>query len=446
MHIYPDPESSLDRDFLLANYEAYQALLGELYDTIPRTNLDIRLKRTLPMLIERLRAFADDQFFFFLDGFSQDKLSTIDELPPAFILSKILEQISNDLNVLEQIADDWQNPQKVPSLKQATVLANNALELAFQNNFLTTQVTSLPYLHRSPVIRVIPYAGAALIGIPYTAVTSLRGLLAIPHEVGHYVYWNGQYKGKAIHEYLYTELVNAGLGKYSHWLEEIFSDVYSSFVAGTVTAQSIQDILLDNRPILSDLDDGTHPPDVIRPHVYAYTYPKSNPRRAEIIANWEGRLDRLGINKAFKLARIERDPKNKRIESLQFDNVPFDGDDIGGRAVIETIVNLVTDIFNDKNEEGRWTNRDFGTAVYNEIETLINDSGSRLFIDNYNSLIDLPLTDGEAGVHNFIKTREDLFAQMPKKESLAFEEWYPVYKAAGWTGSGEEDGYRTVEG
>ena len=440
------PENSLDRDFLLANYQAYQALLEELHDTIPETILDTRLKHTLPLLIDKLRAFADEQFFFFLSGFSQNKLSTIDELPPAYILSKILEQISNDLNVLEQIVADWQNPQKIPSLRQATVLANNALQLAYNNNFLTTQVVSLPHLHRSPVIRVIPYAGAALIGVPYSAVTSLRGLLAIPHEVGHYVYWNGQYKGKAIYEYLYTELKNADLLRYSHWLEEIFSDVYSSFVAGTVTAQSIQDILLDNRPILSDLDDGTHPPDVIRPHVYAYTYPQNNKRRAEIIDNWEGRLDRLGIDKAYKLARIKRDP-NKRIESLEFDNVPFDGDRLlGGRAIIETIVNLVSDIFTDKNEQSRWTNSDFGTTVYNEIETLINDSDSRLFIDNYNTLIDLPLTDGALGTNRFSTTHEEFFAQIPDNKPISFEEWYPIYDAAGWTSSGEEDGYRTVEG
>ena len=53
---------------------------------------------------------------------------------------------------------------------------------------------ALTYLQKSYETRVIPYAEVCLIGIPFTSVRLTEDLLAIPHEVGHYVFWNSHLK------------------------------------------------------------------------------------------------------------------------------------------------------------------------------------------------------------------------------------------------------------
>ena len=267
-----------NKEFWEENFRSYTELLNGLEIKIDKSSMPDNPKNSLLDLIEKLRNFAEVQFQVFLNGFANERLEAPSDYPPAYVMQEILSQISNDLIVLEQIADDWEGGVKLNPLKQATILANDACNLAVANGFLSQNATPFIYLHKTPVIRVVPYANAALVGIPYTAVnptnengTTSRSLLAIPHEIGHFVFWNGTYNSEGkevpINEYLADRLRKNNLGGYLHWLEEIFADVYSAYVGGAVTAQSIQDILKDNHPILFNLDDGTHPPNVIR-HIF----------------------------------------------------------------------------------------------------------------------------------------------------------------------------------
>jgi hypothetical protein len=143
-------------------------------------------------------------------------------------------------------------------------------------------VDSIPvtYFQKSPSIRVIPYATVALIGLPYWYVSEPEVLLAVPHEVGHYVFWNGREPGRSgAHGrrcYLFHRLpqlaVNSKLPQWSRkWLEEAFADVFGGRLAGAMIALDFQDIQLPFADRLFVKDDGEHPAPFVRPLIYTST-------------------------------------------------------------------------------------------------------------------------------------------------------------------------------
>ncbi len=254
-------------------------------------------KALLAGLANSLRDFGADQMQFFANGFASNFLVPKDkentEFPEEYILGVTSRQIAHDLSVIERAVDQRRDVEKRNILKQADVIASAALVRAAP--FLDGGVWPVTYLNKSPVIRVIPYAPVALIGIPYTAMNSINDndvkeadnfdYLAIAHEVGHYVYWHGRSEdGIPFYEGLYNELKNVKNPEtgqllfapknatnqplYAHWLEEIFADVFAAMVGGTATAYSIQEVVSDNLPKRMIVDDGEHPLAVLRPYIY----------------------------------------------------------------------------------------------------------------------------------------------------------------------------------
>lgn len=440
-------------------FQSYIALIGDLEEKVreAKKQMPAGPYAALLDLITKLKNFAEDQFKLFLDGFAEGLFEQSTQEPKEYMLQKILEQIGNDLTVIEQIADDWDGgTNKRQPMKQGTVFAENALQLAYLNGFLTEPVKPFIYLHKTPVIRVIPYAQAALIGIPYTAVnnnqrngSNFRGLLAIPHEVGHYVYWNGVYtnqetgESEQIKAYLEKKLIETGLSRYAHWLEEIFSDVYSAFVGGTVTAHSIQEILLDNNPIFFDLDDGLHPPNTIRPYIYAYALAGNKTISEAIISAWEQTLSDRGIAQSFKRALIIRD-SNDSIQSLTFEKIDF-GDNVilDGRKIIQALLKIVADIFDNKNLEKRWGKNKLGREALDEVSTKINGelNIARFREDVQHWKLEFPKA------HEDLKKERQNLRDLINKGTIKIppENWRKVYRAAEWASGGEEDGYRTIE-
>jgi hypothetical protein len=186
-----------------------------------------------------------------------------------YLVEKSLEKVGYLFPIKRYLYDDGQ----VPQLAQLAQLA----QLDEQPPI------ALTYFHKSPVIRVIPYANVALIGIPYTSLSTTVDLCAIPHELGHFVYWNAKIK----HQYpehdskIYTPIYfalknvlnNAKPGEILpewllKWREEIFADVFGASVAGYVMALDFQDLMLATDAFEAALDDGEHPSPIVRPNIY----------------------------------------------------------------------------------------------------------------------------------------------------------------------------------
>jgi len=217
---------------------------------------------TLNSMLTCLKAFGEDQIQFFYDGFNNGRLLPSMYHPAEHVLSATLAQVSYDLSAIRQAADQRRTPELKATLKKADQLAQNALNLAIEKGLLKAG-TVVTYFDKSPFIRVIPYAPVALVGIPYTALESPRDLLAIPHEIGHYVYHHATGLGAKLHTQIPLDPP-----WYNHWLEEIFADIYGCLVAGPVIGLDFQDLLLDNASEQFTEDDGEHPIDAIRPFIY----------------------------------------------------------------------------------------------------------------------------------------------------------------------------------
>jgi hypothetical protein len=134
---------------------------------------------------------------------------------------------------------------------------------------LRENTTAVTYFQKSTNIRVIPYAPVALVGLPFTALENKRDFLAIPHEIGHYVFRHGQDVA--------TNLQGAVPQQPAwrrRWLEEIFCDAYGALIAGPVAGLSFQDMAL-SKPLHAFVnDDGEHPVAFIRPNIYLSMFEK----------------------------------------------------------------------------------------------------------------------------------------------------------------------------
>ncbi|MAU00829.1 MAG: hypothetical protein CL608_27095 [Anaerolineaceae bacterium] len=214
---------------------------------------------SLHALTESLLAFGKDQFNFFWDGFKNKQLLPSMVLPRKHVLRATLDQVAFDMAVIQRISSQRSQAKLQTAQELADKLAQRALNVAIEGKLLP-KCSVLTYCNKSANIRIIPYAPIALIGIPFSATKVNRDFLAIPHEVGHYVYHHAPGLAAQLHDCipLYPDWIN-------HWLEEIFADVYAAFVAGPVCGLSLQGLLLDNSQEKFVADDGEHPPDAVRP-------------------------------------------------------------------------------------------------------------------------------------------------------------------------------------
>lgn len=295
-------------------------LRGDLADK--RSDLLIQARvDELEDLIARLRAFGREHFYFFYRGFLQDagyrfeqtaQLAgtafdhmAADYSPAPYVLKFILEQITFDLFTIDQVTEqrfmavatgrhDGPSTGDFDELTMRGVtrlvddLAVKALMMMQDSTMVDTkgvdiaELKALTYYRMAAHARIIPYANLLIIGLPLTSLRLMIDLLAIPHEIGHYFYWNGIWtetgigpatkpeKATPFRVGLQKHLQAKGLPASHPWLEEIVADCIGCLIGGPITAWSIQEILKGfvGAPFLSD--NGTHPTPAIRPYLYSH--------------------------------------------------------------------------------------------------------------------------------------------------------------------------------
>ena len=234
------------------------------------------------------------------------------KLPVNYLLHTLTEQISIDLSIFEQVINQRKDASVYNTLVAADELARMAMIPATEAWLLDRDPASIvTYLNRRVEIRLLPYAGMTLMGIPFAATAAVdlidqdgeapkwvsaplnapivaengstqepseppqqfvsSDFLAIPHEIGHLIYQHGQlhYTSEqnptgSIQQHLENKLVAADWRLM--WIEELFADVYCCLVAGPISALGFQELLTDG--LLHDDDDGElheHPFPSIRP-------------------------------------------------------------------------------------------------------------------------------------------------------------------------------------
>jgi hypothetical protein len=235
-------------------------------------SLTVARMPTIYSLLKCLQAFGESQFRFFHTGLSDNGSYSLVGCRTEYALSVILDQVATDLNCIQLAAAQRlfanENSTWHETLEKADRFAWRCLPYTEQGSD-KTDTTVVTYFQKFPSIRVIPYAPVALIGIPFSCISVDRDYLAIPHEVGHYMYWHKfrpQFQVEGMPDPAKDDKDPANI--VYRWAEEIFADVYGCLIAGPVIAADFQDLQLrfSDEDFLADDDE--HPIPAIRPMIY----------------------------------------------------------------------------------------------------------------------------------------------------------------------------------
>lgn len=239
-------------------------------------NVDDRRITTLYSLCRSLAAFAQSHFDFFHEGFygeEEVRLEPSYTYPEAYVLRTLLDQIAFDVTVLERAVMQrlFASTEEGHTLKQADILAYRALQPALDQKLLD-DATVITYFGEAHSARIIPYAPIVLVSVPYTAIEHKPDLLAIPHEIGHYIFRYGVAEKAGHKAGRFSSVLNrdfAGMPAWlRRWLEEIFSDIYGTLIAGPAMALSFQALVTDGNLAQFTHDNGEHPVPALRPNIY----------------------------------------------------------------------------------------------------------------------------------------------------------------------------------
>jgi hypothetical protein len=283
-------------------YERRWKLLSAAIDAVRNMTKGVPREKTLKLMLDRLQAFGRGQYQHFADlleagvpaplGFSQE-----------FALRATLDQVAFDLQIIERtiLERKCADGDMKDTLALADEMALAALQPAIDAGYFPQEknTTAITYFMKSASIRVLPYAPVALIGIPYTCAhlmakgengiaTSMsvtRDFLAIPHEIGHYVFWHGEVDNDDATQSTLPKLSVANQlrrclkKKYRTvfpewmcaWLEESFADIYGCLLAGPIIAVDFQDLELARSLHEFMSDDADHPLPAIRGELYVRT-------------------------------------------------------------------------------------------------------------------------------------------------------------------------------
>ena len=304
-------------------------------DALPRGEV-------LRSLIGALGDFGQNHFDFFAGLYRGKTLNSSDNFPPEYVMRQVIARIAEDAQVIQNCIDQRrpriirgesvQAAQLLQALEfeqnvllTADKLAWAALRPAIDGKLLPELTTAITYFQKATTIRVIPYASVALIGIPITCLQNPIDFLAIPHEVGHYVYWNsGTFpydKTKSLYARLSEGLPQNAETWIKRWSQEIFADTYGALVAQGAIARSFQDLEDESAKDEFVEDDKRHPSPLVRPDIYADVIERRNPdlakglrkRWAELLQKRKGSV-RLDSQGAWVCLLVEANSAKQRIQ------------------------------------------------------------------------------------------------------------------------------------
>ncbi|MBX3065905.1 MAG: hypothetical protein KF726_23205 [Anaerolineae bacterium] len=259
--------------------------------TAPNAN-DFAGRADLHEVVLALQPFAKAHFDFFITGFTPDDANKTPLLintiyPPEHVLRAVETRIAVDTRVIEQIIGQrtiyTADTEGGRILKKADLIAREVLSLLFPRSDSTDEkdraLTVLSYFERVSVIRVVPYANVALIGIPYSTMKVPQDFLAICHEAGHYAYWNklNRTERNGHHDAAFGKDESTDKPRrpwLDNWVEELFADVFGAYVGGAAMALDWQDIQALTAPTELLKDDGDHPMPFVRPEIYLHVMEK----------------------------------------------------------------------------------------------------------------------------------------------------------------------------
>lgn len=352
-----------------------------LAKSITDTRENCKTEEPFAQLLADLQKFGKKQFYYFYLGFSHDTqpdatllaaagcdktthpqpLEKDHDYPPDYVLRTIIDQVSYDYEVIQRAlhqrlngtpaqkealvkADRWGH-----SLLQPLAMANKGEQDAEGTNLelLDFRPAVITYFNRSPMIRMIPYANVALLGVPMTVMGAPLDFLVLAHELGHYVYWHGRIGDESIHSKL-QDIVQGEMPYIKNWIEEIFADVLGFVVSCEMAMLPwVIEMISDNAPREYVRDNGIHPINAVRSHVYVHTVRalkrekklKLARRRVNWQEAWHNSLPSLGRSEEGDDGKLDDGKLTEFLNSLT-DRIEFLRKITGGHEGFTTVNRL----------------------------------------------------------------------------------------------------------
>jgi hypothetical protein len=220
----------------------------------------------------------------------------MDEYSEATLQNRALDVALEEWDTIRHALEQRENPRYKKALVELDKLAFECLSPLFGKDKLGNIYS---YIHKLFDIKRFAFSRTPLIGAPFEALNAPESWLAIPHETGHYTFWNGTSTFDTFNNF-YVELQDSILGTINNalkkritggyfrrrgqvfqiwlnWMSEIFADVFGTLVAGPAYAWSIQSRLhthLNVRDLYHSHEEPTHPDPFIRPYFHIITLRK----------------------------------------------------------------------------------------------------------------------------------------------------------------------------
>ena len=193
---------------------------------------------------------------------------------------------------LEQIIMQWQTNHYVPLLRDGQAEAKKYLEKLNVN-----LPGALVYFNKVANIKHMPYTFIPLLGMPYP-FSGPENWSAIPHELGHYIYWSlgGDLLGTRERQDKMKNEAEQALNQLGikdsmrvmimDWFEEIFCDILGTQLGELEFVNSSTDFIKSRAGNENELtlNDGSHPPLCIRPYIgHMVLYPDDYKGKVELL-------------------------------------------------------------------------------------------------------------------------------------------------------------------
>jgi hypothetical protein len=217
-----------------------------------------------------------------------------DEFSQTKLRNQALERVLEEWDTIRHALEQRENPRYQKTLEELDELTVECLSSLFGEG--SNRGKAFAYFHKLFDIKRFAFSHTPLIGAPFSALNSPEDWLAIPHEAGHYIFWNGTGSFETFNQFYlalqdkFVEAISNSLQKrttgrvYRHkgevyqvwlnWLNEIFADVFGTLVAGPAYAWSMQSNLragLSVRDLLHYHGEPDHPDPFVRPYFHINT-------------------------------------------------------------------------------------------------------------------------------------------------------------------------------
>jgi hypothetical protein len=210
-------------------------------------------------------------------------------LAPLDLIRQSFQELVSDYMILQQAAiqRQWTHgldpnansfmSEQAMNLLMIDKLAQSSIA-PFKKLLPKENLAIISYLSEKTHLRHLPYTDQVLLlGISYDSISQEGGqladpflsdraihnfeLMAIPHEIGHYIYGHGKLEdGRSFRE-VAKQFAN---NQYYRWSEELFSDLYGCIVTGPLTVLSMRAMLVSTNRERAWKDDELHPSPVLR--------------------------------------------------------------------------------------------------------------------------------------------------------------------------------------